>query len=67
MVNKKSGLKGASTDTADLNELTYLLESGSDRIGALGFQQSPTEDMPRNIQRSDCRNRAELGRCLRKS
>ena len=49
IINKKLGLKGASTDTADLYELTYLLESGSDRIGALDFQQSPTEYVPRNV------------------
>jgi len=49
IINKKSGLKGACTDTADLDELTYLLESGSDRIGALDFQQSPTEYVPRNV------------------
>jgi len=33
--------------TADLPELTYLLEGGSDRIGALGFQTSPTEFVDR--------------------
>ncbi len=43
IINKKRGLKGAGTDTAELDELTYLLESGSDRIGALDFQRSPTE------------------------
>jgi len=47
IINKKLGLKGAGTDTAELNELTYLLESGSDRIGALDFQRSPTEHVPR--------------------
>jgi serine/threonine-protein kinase HipA len=47
IINKKLGLRGASTDTADLDELTYLLESGSDRIGALDFQRSPTEYVPR--------------------
>jgi serine/threonine-protein kinase HipA len=47
IINKKLGLKGSSTDTAELNELTYLLESGSDRIGALDFQRSPTEYVPR--------------------
>jgi serine/threonine-protein kinase HipA len=30
--------------------LTYLLESGSDRIGALDFQQSATEYVPRHTQ-----------------
>ena len=47
IINKKRGLKGAGTDTAELDELTYLLESGSDRIGALDFQHSPTEYIPR--------------------
>jgi serine/threonine-protein kinase HipA len=47
IINKKLGLKGASTDTTELSELFYLLESGSDRIGALDFQQSPFEYVPR--------------------
>ena len=47
IINKKLGLKGADTDTTELDELTYLLESGSDRIGALDFQRSPTEYVPR--------------------
>lgn len=47
IINKKLGLKEASTDTDDLSELTYLLESGSDRIGALDFQRSPSEYVPR--------------------
>jgi len=34
-------------DPAELDELTCLLESGSDRIGALDFQLSPTEYIPR--------------------
>jgi serine/threonine-protein kinase HipA len=48
IINKKPGLKGASTDTSILDELTYLLESGSDRIGALDFQASPSEYIPRS-------------------
>ncbi len=47
IINKKLGLKDSSTDTAELDELTYLLESGSDRIGALDFQRSPTEYVAR--------------------
>lgn len=34
-------------DSAELDELTCLLESGSDRVGALDFQLSPTEYIPR--------------------
>ncbi len=49
IINKKLGRKGAGTDTADLDELTYLLESGSDRIGALDFQRSPTEYVSRTV------------------
>lgn len=47
IINKLLGLKGAGADNASLNELTYLLNSGSDRIGALDFQQSPIEYVPR--------------------
>jgi serine/threonine-protein kinase HipA len=47
IINKVLGLKGTGTDTAELDELTYLLESGSDRIGALDFQRSPSEYVPR--------------------
>ncbi|WP_299167952.1 type II toxin-antitoxin system HipA family toxin [uncultured Arthrobacter sp.] len=35
------------SDTDDLPFLSYLLESGSDRIGALDFQRSPTEYVAR--------------------
>jgi serine/threonine-protein kinase HipA len=36
-----------AVDTTDLNLLTYLLESGSDRIGALDFQTSASEYVAR--------------------
>ena len=48
IINRTLGLKGANADTAQLDELTYLLESGSDRIGALDFQASPREYVPRS-------------------
>ena len=37
-----------AVDTTDLSLLTYLLESGSDRIGALDFQTSASEYIPRS-------------------
>lgn len=49
IINRKLGLKGAKADTGQLDELTYLLESGSDRTGALDFQCSATEYVPRGI------------------
>lgn len=47
IVNRKLGAKGVGVEVAQLDELTYLLESGSDRIGALDFQFSATEYVPR--------------------
>ena len=47
IINRLTGMRGPEVDTADLSELTYLLESGSDRVGALDFQKSPTEYVPR--------------------
>lgn len=47
IINRKLGMHGRNIDTARLDELTYLLDSGSDRIGALDFQHSPTEYVPR--------------------
>lgn len=43
----KTGRAGPGADTAILDELCFLLESGSDRIGALDFQRSPSEYAPR--------------------
>jgi serine/threonine-protein kinase HipA len=48
ILNRKFGNKASGMDPAALDELSYLMESGSDRIGALDFQLSPTEYEPRN-------------------
>lgn len=50
IINRLTGQKGEAVDGVDFNELIYLLESGSDRIGALDFQQSPTDYRPRESQ-----------------
>lgn len=47
IVNKVFGQKGAAVETDQIDELTYLLWSGSDRIGALDFQRSATHYEPR--------------------
>jgi serine/threonine-protein kinase HipA len=47
IVNRTLGLKGQDAEIVELDELTYLLESGSDRIGALDFQRSATHYVPR--------------------
>jgi len=47
IINRKFGTQNKGGDLDELDELTYLLESGSDRIGALDFQHSPTNYRPR--------------------
>jgi len=41
------GYISADSDPADLSPITYLLESGSDRTGALDFQASPDQFVAR--------------------
>lgn len=50
IINRTLGLRGQQADNIDLDELTYLMESGSDRIGALDFQSSATLYEPRQRQ-----------------
>ena len=50
IINLTLGLKGRNAETIELDELTYLLESGSDRIGALDFQKSATQYVAREHQ-----------------
>lgn len=50
IVNRLTGATGQAADDAmpDLGELTFLLQSGSDRIGALDFQESPADYVARD-------------------
>jgi serine/threonine-protein kinase HipA len=47
IINRKLAIRDPKIDTAELDELAYLLESGSDRIGAMDFQLSATEYVAR--------------------
>lgn len=47
IINRLVGAKAAEAETSSITEISYLLESGSDRIGALDFQTSATEYVPR--------------------
>jgi serine/threonine-protein kinase HipA len=49
----------ADAETTELGPLTYLLQSGSDRIGALDFQASPQEYVPRGMDHADLDELAE--------
>ncbi|HEX7802329.1 MAG TPA: HipA domain-containing protein [Pseudoxanthomonas sp.] len=52
ILNHRYGKEAKSMDTARLDELSYLLESGSDRIGGLDFQTSATDYAPRATQQA---------------
>jgi serine/threonine-protein kinase HipA len=47
IINRLTGKKPDTADIPEISELTFLLQSGSDRIGALDFQESATEYVPR--------------------
>lgn len=49
----------ADAETTELGPLTYLLESGSDRVGALDFQTSSREYVPRGLDHADIDELAE--------
>lgn len=42
IIARLTGLQGSAADAVTYDKLTFLLESGSNRIGALDFQRSPT-------------------------
>ena len=50
ILHRAFGRKGRDVDATALDELAYLLESASDRTGALDFQHSPSEYVPRAVR-----------------
>lgn len=48
IMDKLLGARAPDADPAELDPLTYLLESGSDRVGALDFQHSPVDYVSRS-------------------
>ncbi len=66
IINKKLGIKGAKADTGQLDELTYLLESGSDRISALDFQRSATDYVPRESENASLEQLVEAAEYVEK-
>ncbi|MFC7335151.1 type II toxin-antitoxin system HipA family toxin [Rhodocista pekingensis] len=67
IINRLMGQTGAAAEAVEPGELTFLLESGSDRIGALDFQASPTAYVPRSAANAsleellEAANRVEQG------
>ena len=52
LINRVLSVKGKEAASHDLGELTYLLESGSDRAGALDFQVSSSKYTPRSMNQA---------------
>ena len=52
IINWLTGRMPHAAGVPHIGELTFLLQSGPDRIGALDFQASPTEYVPR-LARAD--------------
>lgn len=48
ILHRQVGQRGPGIDPDALNEIAYMLESSSDRTGALDFQRSPTTYDPRD-------------------
>lgn len=53
-------LSGRDADFGELNTLTYLAEAGSDRIGALDFQPSRSEYVPRGSDQATLADMLEV-------
>jgi serine/threonine-protein kinase HipA len=48
IMNRLVGAKAGEAEVSNISEISYLLASGSDRIGALDFQTSATNYVPRH-------------------
>lgn len=57
IMNRRVGQQ--ATNASDTGELSFLLESGSDRIGALDFQASPIDYIPRSADHATLTELAE--------
>ena len=58
IINRLTGRKPDAAGVPEISELTYLLQSGSDRIGALDFQASATEYVPRHAAKGGIRDQS---------
>ncbi|MBB4633433.1 type II toxin-antitoxin system HipA family toxin [Sphingosinicella soli] len=52
IINRLTGLGGEAARNVEFDELTFMLNSGSDRIGALDFQTSAERYQPREHDRA---------------
>ena len=64
IINRLTGARGRSADMVDLDELTFMLQSGSDRIGALDFQASPSDYVPRESENTPLEQLLASAECV---
>lgn len=66
IINRLLGKAGKDADPEEIDELTYMLQSGSDRIGALDFQQSAKIYVPRDEQAASLAQMQEAAEFVQK-
>ena len=66
IINRLTGKKPDADGVPEISELTYLLQSGSDRIGALDFQASATEYVPRRAAQASLKELMETAALVEK-
>lgn len=66
IINRLTGKKPDAAGVPEIGELTFLLHSGSDRIGALDFQASATEYVPRLAARASLDDLMEAAALIEK-
>lgn len=66
IMNKLTGHKPAAGEVPDISELTFLLQSGSDRIGARDFQASATQYVPRLAAEASLDELLAAAECIEK-
>lgn len=64
IINRLTGLKGNAVRDVDFDELTFLLNSGSDRSGALDFQTSAEIYAPREQASATLEELLEAAGCV---
>ncbi|KKC34023.1 type II toxin-antitoxin system HipA family toxin [Devosia psychrophila] len=66
IINRMLGQAGKDADPVEIDELTYMLQSGSDRIGALDFQKSATIYVPRDERAASLAEMQEAAELMQK-
>lgn len=64
IINRLTGLGGEAAADIEFDELTFMLNSGSDRVGALDFQASPKTYVPREQANATLEDLLDAAGCV---